>query len=212
MKFLKLLLIVSSLLTIVTSVNATLITQADFNEQLSLPFLTGLDVREFESLAETVGASVELDDSNEVSNPVNYSGHADMDLAESGLLTLTGREPNGFGDYQLAIFSLSNILFDSTASIMGINIIGLGNELFRNSDDFLFPIPEVIFGSDFVTITYAVGDAINIQDEFNFGEGLSAQFQLVFDDSVDVQVSEPGTFVMLVLSLIALWVRRRNCN
>jgi len=212
MKLFKSLLIASSLLTIVTSVNATLITQADFNEQLSLPLLMSLDVREFESLAETVGASVELDDSNEVSNPVNYSGHADMDLAESGLLTLTGREPNGFGDYQLAIFSLSNIVFDSTASITGVNIIGLGNELFRNNEDSLFPIPEVIFGNDFVTITYAVGDAINIQDEFNFGEGLSAQFQLVFDDSVDVQVSEPGTFVMLVLSLIALWVRRCSCN
>jgi hypothetical protein len=208
MKLLKSLLIAGSLLSIVTSANATIITQADFNEQLSLPFLNGPDIRELGSLAEAVGLGVEIDESDEISNPGGYSGHADIDLSASGLLTLTSREPNGFGDYQLAVFSLSNILFDGVASITGVNIIGLGNELFRDDGGTLFPIPDVIYGADSVTITYATGDAVNSGDEFNFGEGLSAQFQLEFDDSV--VVSEPGTLAVFALSLMTLGLRRRR--
>lgn len=53
-----------------------------------------------------------------------------MDLEASGLSTLKGREPFGFSDYQTAIFTISNIILDTTVTITGIDVIGIGDELF----------------------------------------------------------------------------------
>lgn len=208
MKYLKTLLIAGTILGSMASANATIITQSDFGEDLSLPFLVGPDVREFEVLGAAIGAGAELTAADEIANPGSYSGHADMDLSASGLLTLTGREPAGFADYQLAVFTLSNIMFDDASTLLGVNVLGLGSEVFRDRNGTLFPTPDVSFTANSVTITYAVGDLQNAGDEFNFGEGLSSQFQLVFGDRVPV--SEPGTLALFALTLVGLSLRRRQ--
>ncbi|MCC2615407.1 PEP-CTERM sorting domain-containing protein [Aestuariibacter halophilus] len=202
-------LFLSGLLALSASTaSASLITTADFNEQLSLPTLVGPDVREFEVLGAAVGAGNELTDANEIANPGGYSGHANMDLDQSGLLTLTGQEPAGFADYQLAVFTLTNILFDTSTVIAGVTVIGQGNEIFDGQNQTLFPIPSVSFTDNSVTITYHVGQQ-SISDEFNFGQDLQAQFQLVMRD-VQGQVPEPAYLGLTGLVLLMLSMRRKH--
>ncbi len=208
-----------------SSAYSALIKQADFTETLSLPYIDTLgpeSIRKLEATAKVLSIQYELDDGDEIinSSPFNpLSGHADVNLSELGLLTLTGRTPDGFGDYQLAIFTISSIIFDIPTVITGVNILGLGNELFSNAATWVAPSPIVDFTDDSVKITYDVGSFLTTQQpatSFSFTDGQSAQFQLVLDDSATQPdptinpVSAPSSLLLLAYGLLVLRLRRNK--
>lgn len=214
MTLLKYLSIVLLFISSTHSALAALITHGDFYEELSFPYTQDFAFapRILSVLNETVSDPLtELDASNESSNPDSHSGHANIDLTQAGLLSLTGQIPDSFGDYQKAVFQLSNLMFDlPTTSILGVNILGLGNELFSNVN--LAPLPEVLFTANSVSITYTVGAGNDPEELFSFGQNLVAQFQLVLGDSGSNKPSKdvpaPSGLALICMTCAAVFLRR----
>ncbi len=184
------------------SANATLIS-GDLREELSLPDCCGSDIRVLESLGKLIAGSPDLTVADEIANPSGYSGSADVDITGTGLITLTGREPSGFADYQLADFSFSNFLFDAGESIVGITVLD-GTGIFDGQFGSFYPIPTVGFTANSVAISYT--NPGGQDDEFNFGEGQTSTFQIQFAQPVP----EPATLALFGIGLAGLGFARRK--
>ena len=174
----------------------------DFREELSLPSFSA-GVRVLEKLSEPVAGAPDLSAADEIANPNVYSGSAAVNLDSGGLITLTGdQEGVGFANYELAVFKISNIVFDAGEIITGLstlvdNLVDLGS----SNTDGPFTVTTA-FTSDSVTITYA---SDNGTDDFEFGDGFTSTFQIETST-----VPEPITVLLMGIGLAGLGIARRR--
>ncbi|SET27295.1 hypothetical protein [Oceanicella actignis] len=175
---------------------------ANFRAELSLPEAIGPDARVFEALAEPVAGAPDLDATNEIANPERYGGFATVDLDSSGLITLTGDQSEaGFADDQLAVFTISDIVFDAGETILGVDVASSG--LLDPDPGFVVIAPLVEFTANSVTITYDVGDG----EFFQFLDGGASTFALKTGAAA---VPLPVGGALLLGALAALGVARRR--
>jgi hypothetical protein len=85
---------------------------ADFREELSLPSFRP-EARVLGAQAEPVAGTPDLDLTDEISNPEPYEGFVVVDLDATGLITLTNDTSEGSRNYELIVFTISNIAFDA---------------------------------------------------------------------------------------------------
>ncbi|MEM8754665.1 MAG: VPLPA-CTERM sorting domain-containing protein, partial [Pseudomonadota bacterium] len=181
---------------------------ADFRAEIDLPDIPSSGPRVFEALGEAVSGGPDLDLSNEVSNPNGFSGHVEMDLDASGLVTLTGRQPSGFADYDLGIFTISNIAFDAGESVTGIVAVGDQNLL-----DPFFGLgqvaPTLSFTSDSISILFDTTGSGDVAD-FEFADGGVSQFQILTSELPQVPVPAALPMLLSALGGLAFVSRRRK--
>ncbi len=149
---------------------------ADFRVSLDLPDLGG-EPRILEALDEDVAGVVDLSDENEVSNPSGWSGHVDVGLDETGIVTVTGQTPDGFGDYDVAIIDISNIEFSGEEEITGF-IAGQSEGLLLTSFGGDLLAPALSFTEDSVRIAFDTSGAGEVSD-FEFADGGESTFQII---------------------------------
>jgi hypothetical protein len=189
---------------------------ADFREELSWPYLfpDKPAFRIFEDLGEPVGGP-DLTLADEIFNPSgSIFGAADLDLSGDGLITITGRVPeeaNEWADYQRAVFTISNIVFNRNEIITGVSVLH-GPGIFGEDQGAWYSQPIVSFTSNSVTIIYdiATGPDWYPDDWFDFADGASSTFKLEF--SKPALVPEPGSLMLLGLAATGMafrrWMRR----
>lgn len=164
---------------------------ADFRVSLNLPDLSG-QPRVLESLDEAVTGSVDLSDADEISNPSGWSGHVDVDLDTSGIVTVTGRTPDGFGDYDQAIIDIANIQFDGSETITGF-IAGQADGLLGSTFSSVVVEPTLSYTEDSVRIAFDTSGSGEVSD-FEFAEGGQSTFRILTQaDQTATVVTQPVT-------------------
>lgn len=177
---------------------------ADFQVSLDLPDQSSSGPRVLETLNEPVAGAPDVSAANEIANPAGWGGAASIDLDSAGLLTLTGdQEGFGFADYDLVVFTISNIVFDAGEFITGVSTLAEGI-----LDPNFGPVfsPTIAFTANSVTITFDTT-----------GVGDTADFQLLDGGVSSYQIQTSAIPVPAALPLMAgaigalgLLARRRN--
>lgn len=170
---------------------------ADFRTEANLP-----DVRNglpliHETLGQSIGAGVELNNSHFVQNPDNWSGGVvwmDFDVA-TNILTLDSQDTLDFKVFDAWI---SNIVFSQPGqSITGISLLS------DNLTD-TGVVPALSFTADSLHISYD-----SMPDIFNFTGG-SATFQIELGEADATDIPEPMPLTLLGLGLAGLLLTRKK--
>lgn len=163
---------------------------ADFEVNLDLPDAGSFGARVLQRLAEPVAGAPDVSAADEIANPSGWNGAASIDLSGSGLLTLTGdQEGAGFADFDLVVFSISNIVFDAGESITGVSTLSEG--ILDPGHGSVFS-PVISFTADSVTLTFDTS-----------GSGGGADFQLLDGGVSTYQVDTSAVPVPAALPLMA---------
>lgn len=178
--------------------------QADFRAELSIP-----DVRDgtrvFERLSDPVSNAPNLNLSDEVANPAFLAGFATIDLNSSGVVTLTGDQSEaGFADYDLAVFTISNIVFDAGETITGVTELTSG--LLDPDFEFGEVSPIIAFTENSLTITFDT-TGVGAGSDFEFLDGGSSTFQIETEAAV---VPVPAALPLLVFGLAGFGLLTRS--
>ena len=147
---------------------------ADFQVDLDLPDISS-GARVLQSLGQSVAGAPDVSAADEIANPSFWGGAASIDLDAAGLLTLTGdHEGSTFADYDLAIFSISNIVFDAGETITGVSILTEGL-----LDPNFGPVfsPLISFTANSVTLTFDTTGSGNNAD-FEFVDGGTSTYSI----------------------------------
>ncbi len=182
---------------------AAKIVSADFSATFDLPDMSD-GARVFSNPGATVGDGVELDSSHETANPSDWGGFATVDVNNTGLITIMGDRSDGFGDYDLATFTISNIVFDNDDEVLGF--VALGQNLF--DADFGLGVPAAAIETTANSITFVFDTTEGGDDsDFAFLDGGKAQFQLDLGEPLPA-VPLPAGLPLMLLGLGALGVLR----
>jgi len=181
------------------------IVSADFNASFDLPDANfGLGPRVFEALGRGLGAGDELTDADEIQNPSGWGGGAFIDISSTGLITLTGSQPFGFADYDLASFTISNISFDAGDFISGFSTLTQGL-LDPNFGIGVFA-PAIVFGTNSISFLFDTTGSGDLSD-FQFSDGGTSTYQLTL-----AVVPLPAALPLLLVALggLGFAARRRK--
>jgi hypothetical protein len=187
---------------------AAKIVSADFSVSLDLPDLVNppsMGPRQFEALGATLGAGDELDVTNEIANPSNFRGGVNIDMTDTGLISITGfqENPGPFADYDLATFTISNIVFDNNDTVNGFFSYteGLLDTNWRVGE----VAPEITFGTDSITIVFDTTGSGSVSD-FQFAQDGVSTLQLNLGEVTVVPL--PAGLPLLLVGLGAMGVLR----
>ncbi len=183
---------------------------ADFRSEFDLPEGTGFGPQVFENLSEAIAGAPDLSSADEIANPSVWGGSATTDLDASGLITLTGdHESVSFADFDLAVFQISNIVFDAGESIVGVSAVDVG--LLDAAFGIGIVVPNISYTANSVTITYDTSGRGGVSD-FESLDGGSSTFQIKTDTNPTPTVPVPPALPLMIgaVSLIALKVYRHK--
>ena len=177
---------------------------ADFRSEFDLPDAVFSGGRVFESIGEPVAGAPDLDLADQIANPAGWVGFATTDLDADGLITLTGDlSESGGGNYDLAVFEITNIVFGAGESIIGVDIVSAG--LLDPAFGPAVVPPLISFTPNSVTITYDTTGTGEVSD-FEFLDGGVSTFQVITTTSLP----EPATIVLFGFGLLGLGVAARR--
>lgn len=177
---------------------------ADFEVSLDLPDISS-GARILQTLNEPVAGVPDVSAADEIANPSGWGGAASVDLDSAGLLILTGdQESFGFADYDLVVFTISNIMFDAGEFITGVSTLSEGI-LDPNFGIGVFS-PTIAFTANSVTITFDT-TGIGSNGDFQLLDGGISSYQI---ETSAIPVPAALPLMVGAVGALGLLSRRRN--
>lgn len=175
--------------------NATLI-KADFRTEANLPDVRTGSPKVYQSLNQSIGAGVELNNTHIFANPDEWGGgEVWMDFNPINyVLTLNSRDTWDFKTFDAW---MNNIVFNE------LNTVISGITLLTNNLITVPQLPALSFTDNSIRISYSTMPSI-----FNFTGG-TATFQIATRSTAN-PVSAPASIALIALGLLAIRLRQRS--